>query len=249
MVHYTVKKLAGLAGISRRTLHYYDEIGLLKPEFRSSNGYRQYGEDAAARLQQIMFFRELDFSLEEIKKIMSRPDFDVIEALQSHKTLLTKRAERTNELLATVDKTINKLKGETDMSIKEYYQGFSDAQIEKYRQEVRERWGEDTLKASEARIMKMGKEKFAAVQGEGDVIFKAISDNMEKGHKSAEVQEQVVKWRQWLENFHHYSDEALLGLGQTYSQHPDFVKFFQKYDKDLPEFLTKAIEYYCKNRK
>jgi MerR family transcriptional regulator, thiopeptide resistance regulator len=249
MVHYTIIKLARLANISVRTLHYYDKISLLKPEYRSSNGYRQYGEDEAVRLQQIMFFRELDFSLEEIKKIMSRPDFNVIEALQSHRTLLTKRAERLNELLGTVDKTINKLKGETEMSIKEYYRGFSDEQIEKYREEVRQRWGEDTLMASEARVMKMSKEKFAALQAEGSAIFKAISDNMEKGYNSAEVQEQVEKWRQWLENFHHYSDEALLGLGQTYSQHPDFVKFFQIFHKDLPGFLTLAIEYYCKNNK
>jgi hypothetical protein len=137
------------------------------------------------------------------------------------------------------------MKGEIEMSIKDYYKGFSDEQIEKYRQEVRERWGDDTLKESEARVMKMGKEKFAALQAEGGAIFRAISENIGKGYNSQAVQEQVAQWRRWRENFSHYSDEAVLGLGQAYSQHPDFAVFFRKINKNLPEFMTRAIEYYC----
>jgi MerR family transcriptional regulator, thiopeptide resistance regulator len=245
---YTIKKLAESAGISVRTLHYYDELGLLKPESRGSNGYRQYGEKAAVCLQQIMFFRELGFSLDEIKKIISQPDFDVLQALQSHRILLSKRLERFNELLDTVDRTIGKIKRGEIMDIKEYYQGFSEEQIEKYRDEVRRRWGEKTLIDSEDRVKKMGKEKFAALQAEGGKIFQTISDNMGSGYDSSIVQKQVAKWRQWLENFHHYSDEAVLGLGEAYSQHPEFSKFFEKYHKDLPGFLTMAIEHYCRNK-
>jgi MerR family transcriptional regulator, thiopeptide resistance regulator len=245
MTVYTIKKLAVLAGVSVRTLHYYDEVGLLKPEFRSANGYRHYGGDAVIRLQQIMFFRELDFSLEEIKKIISRPDFNVLEALEQHRVLLQKRAERLGALLGTVDRTVKKLKGEKEMPIKDYYKGFSDAQVEKYRREVRERWGEKALEESEARVMKMGQEKFAALQVEGGKIFQSIADNMDRGYDSPAVQAQVKKWRAWLENFHHYSDDAVLGLGRAYSQHPDFAAFYRKINKDLPEFFTKSIEYYC----
>jgi DNA-binding transcriptional MerR regulator len=244
---YTINKLAKLAGTSVRTLHYYDELGLLKPEFRSTNGYRQYGEKAVVKLQQIMFFRELDFSLDEIKKILSQPDFDVLEALRSQKILLIKRKERIDELLITIDKTVKNIKGETNMDIKEYYKGFSDEQIEKYRREVREKWGEKTLNDSEVRVKKMGKEKFKELQAESDKIFRTIVDNMSKGYKSDIVQGEVAKWRKWLENFSHYSDEAVLGLGQAYSQDPRFAKTFWKYHKDLPEFMTKAIEYYCKH--
>ena len=246
---YTVKKLADLAGVSVRTLHYYDELGLLKPRSRSSSGYRRYDEEAVIRLQQIMFFRELGFGLDEIKKIISQPEFDVLEALRSQRTLLTKKAERINELLATVDKTIKKLKGELQMPIKEYYQGFSDEQIEKYREEVRRRWGEKTLKDSEERVLKMGKEKFTQIQAEGGKIFQTLSDNMSKGYDSDLVQAQVAKWREWLENFHHYSDEAVLGLGRAYSQSPEFAEFFRKYQPGLPQFLTRAIEHYCANQK
>jgi len=248
MTHYTVKQLADLAGVSVRTLHYYDKIGILKPEMYTASGYRQYGEEAVVRLQQVLFFHELDFRLEEIGRIISRPDFDVLEAMQAHRTLLLKRAERIDGLIATVDKTIKKLKGETDMQIREYYDGFSDEQVEKYRQEVRERWGEDTLKESEERVIAMGKENFTALQAKGNAIFRAISDSMEKGFVSDDVQGQVARWREWLENFHHYSDEAALGLGRTYSSDPRFAEFFREINEDLPEFLTKAIEYYCGGR-
>ena len=248
METYTIKKLAENAGISVRTLHYYDEIGLLKPEYRTRNGYRHYGEKAVVKLQQIMFFRELGFGLEDIKKIVSRPDFNVLEALEAHRELLIKKSARISELLKTVENTIKKLKGESKMSIKEYYRGFSDEQIEKYRKEVKERWGADVLKESEARVMKMGKAKFSILQAEGGAIFKAIADNMDKGYDSPFVQEQVALWRDWLENFSHYSDEAVLGLGRAYSDHPDFAAFYRKIHKDLEEFLTKAIEYYCGER-
>lgn len=135
------------------------------------------------------------------------------------------------------------------MSIKEYYNGLSEEQIKRYRQEVRERWGEDTLKESEDRIIRMGKEGFAKVQAEGTSIFETIGANIPKGVDSVEVQEQIIKWRKWLDNFSTYSDEAVLGLGRAYSQDPRFIQVFRDIHEDLPEFLTKAIEYYCANKK
>ncbi|MBN1152316.1 MAG: TipAS antibiotic-recognition domain-containing protein, partial [Dehalococcoidia bacterium] len=95
------------------------------------------------------------------------------------------------------------------MDIKDYYQGFDEKQIEAYRDEVRQRWGEETLRHSEARVMNMGKDGLAAVQAEGATIFQAIADNLPKGHDSPEVQEQIAKWRNWLEHFYSYSDEAV----------------------------------------
>jgi hypothetical protein len=150
--------------------------------------------------------------------------------------------------VATVKKTVKYLKEGVEMQIKEYYQGFSEEQIEHYRQEVRRRWGEKTLQQSEERIIKMGKVKFSNLQKEGGQIFQTICDNMSEGLESKMIQTEVAKWRLWLENFHHYSDDAILGLGRGYSQDPEFAEFFKKYHKDLPEFLTKAIEYYCANQ-
>ncbi|MBN2240346.1 MAG: MerR family transcriptional regulator [Dehalococcoidales bacterium] len=245
----TVKKLADYAGVSVRTLHYYDQIGLLKPVSRTSKGYRYYGMDAVAALQQILFFRELQFSLEEIKSILTRPDFDMLEALNHHKTLLSKKKKRINELLATLDATIESKKEEMEMDITEYYRGFSNEKIEAYREEVRQRWGKETLAESEARILNMGKKTFIDIQAEGGQIFKTIYSNMSLGYKSAFIQEQVELWRQWLEHFHHYTDEEVLGLGKAYSQNTEFALFFHQYDENLPEFLTKAIKYYISKKK
>jgi hypothetical protein len=113
---------------------------------------------------------------------------------------------------------------------------------------VRERWCEDTLKVSEDRIIGMGKKGFVKVQAEGTSIFETIANNIPKGFDSDEVQGQIVKWRKWLDNFSTYSDEAILGLGQAYSQDPRFTKVFGDINEDLAEFLTKAIEYYCSNK-
>jgi MerR family transcriptional regulator, thiopeptide resistance regulator len=246
---YSIKQLADLAGLTVRTLHYYDEVGLLKPESRKGNGYRVYGEKAVIRLQQIMFFKELDFPLDEIAEILSRPDFDVLEALHSHRALLIKKADRLDQLVDTVDKTILKLKGETKMDIKEYYRGFSGEQIEKYREEVRQRWGEKTFQDSEERMVKMGCMEFAEVQAEGGKIFQSISDHMAEGFDSDIVQALIAEWQQWLENFHHYSAEEVSGLGQAYSQDPRFAKFFRKYHQDLPDFLSRAVEYSSTHKK
>jgi MerR family transcriptional regulator, thiopeptide resistance regulator len=245
---YTVRQMAKMAGVSVRTLHHYDHIELLKPSSYGGNGYRYYDEEAAVRLQQVLFFRELGFSLDEIRDILQKPGFDVVEALRSHRSLLSKKAERIAELLRTVDRTISHMEGESEMEIREYYQGFSEEQIEQYREEVRQRWGEDTLRDSEARVERMGKERFADVQAEGDAMFRSMAELMPRGAASAEVQHLVARWREWLENFATYSDEAVLGLARTYSEDARFAAHFVKYHPDLPAFFTAAVEHWAAAR-
>ena len=138
--HYAVKELADLAGISRRTLHYYDRIGLLKPSERGSNRYRYYDKDSLLYLQQILFYRELGMNLTEIKYIIRQSDFDVIQALHSHKTALLRRVERLNELIDTVGKTIMHLTGGNKMRKKDIFKGFSEEEQEKYAEEAREKY-------------------------------------------------------------------------------------------------------------
>lgn len=247
MTVYTVKQLARYAGVSVRTLHHYDAIGLLKPA-RRRNGYRQYGQEEVLRLQQILFFRELGFSLDEIKDVLSRPDFNVLEALEKHRTLLQKRSERLQTLLETVDKTISNLRGEREMEIREYYEGFTDEQIEAYRREARERYGEKTVDESERRVLDMGKEKFTALHSEGQRIFRSMADNMDKGPESEIIQGLVKEWRQWLENFHQYSGEEVLGLGRAYSQDQRFADFYEKIKPGLAAFITMAVEAYSSKK-
>ena len=124
---YTVKQVARMSGVSVRTLHFYDETGLLKPARHGSNGYRSYGESHLLTLQQILFYRELGFELRQIKGILGRADFEKVAALQSHRKVLQKNLARTRTLIETLDKTIKHLKGTKKMKSEEMFLGFSVA--------------------------------------------------------------------------------------------------------------------------
>ena len=131
---YTVNKLAKLSGVSIRTLHYYDESGLLKPAYYGDNGYRYYEEEQLLMLQQILFFRQLGFQLNEIQRVLSSDDFDKIKALSSHKQILEQNLDRTHKLIKTIDKTILHLKGKAKMKDTEYFDGFDAKKQEEYEQ-------------------------------------------------------------------------------------------------------------------
>jgi DNA-binding transcriptional MerR regulator len=133
---FTVKQLADVAGVSARTLHYYDQIGLLKPAHYGENGYRYYGEEAALRLQQILFYKEMDFSLDRIGELLDRPDFATVQALQNHRQALQQRAVRLDGLIQTVDRTILHLKGELAMRTEELFEGFDEETQKRYEEEA-----------------------------------------------------------------------------------------------------------------
>jgi DNA-binding transcriptional MerR regulator len=124
---YTVKQVAAMSGVSVRTLHFYDETGLLKPAYHGANGYRFYEDPQLLTLQQILFYRELGFELKEIKRILDRADFEKVAALESHRQVLEKNLTRTRSLLETIDKTIQHLKGTKKMKSEEMFAGFSVA--------------------------------------------------------------------------------------------------------------------------
>jgi len=128
---YTVKKLSELSGVTIRTLHFYEEIGLLKPAYHGSNGYRYYEEKELLQLQQILFFKELGFSLKQIQKVLGRGDFDQLSALYSHRKSLNQEWEKIGQLLKTIDKTIKHLKGKKKMKDKEIFDGFNITLVKK----------------------------------------------------------------------------------------------------------------------
>jgi DNA-binding transcriptional MerR regulator len=121
---YTVKQVAAMSGVSVRTLHFYDETGLLKPAYHGANGYRFYEEPQLLTLQQILFYRELGFELKQIQQILGRAVFEKIAALQSHRKVLQKNLARTRRLIETIDKTIQHLKGKKKMKDQEMFAGF-----------------------------------------------------------------------------------------------------------------------------
>lgn len=242
---YTVKQLADLAGVSIRTLHYYDEIGLLKPTSYGENGYRYYDEQAVLRLQQILFFRELDFSLDDVKDILDQPEFDVLHALREHRKALQQKVTRLNRLINTVDNTISHLKGELEMSQKSFFEGFDE---KKYEQQARQRYGDAEVKESTDRWNRYTPDQKAKIKAESEAIYRDILANMSKGYDSSQVQQAIARWHQHLWYFYEPSYDRLMGLAQLYTEHPDFMATYQKMHPDMPRFFYDAIEYYCRGK-
>lgn len=241
---YTVKQLSELAGVSVRTLHYYDEIGLLKPSAVGENGYRYYTDDSLFRLQQILFFREMDLGLLQIKEIIEAQGFDLVSALQTHRSTLNEKIERLQTLIKTVDTTIMHLVGEVNMSKKKIFEGFSEEKQKEYEKEAGKRWGEDRVKQSVKLWNSYGKEKQEAIMQEGGAIYMDIVANMDKGPESDEIQQMIGRWHQHMRYFYEPTLEILRGLGQGYHDSPDFNATFTAMHPDLPAFLKKAITYY-----
>ncbi len=242
---YTVKQLSDLAGVSVRTLHYYDEIELLKPSSVGENGYRYYADDEVLRLQQILFFRELAFSLQAIRTILDDPAFDVVTALHAHREALQDRVRRLYNLIQTVDSTILHLMGEVNMSKKKLFAGFSAEEEERYRLEAREQYGAETVDASYKRWNSYTPQKKEQVMAEGQAIYVDIVASMDKGASSPEIQQMIARWHQHLRYFFEPSVEVLRGLGQHYVEHPDFARNLRDIHPDLPEFMREAITTYC----
>ena len=242
---YTVKKLAKLAGVSVRTLHYYDEIGLLKPSSYGQNGYRYYEGEALLRLQQILFFRELDFGLKEIHLILEAPDFDMIKALQSQRQALQRQTRRLNSLIHTIDKTIRHLEGKREMSTKEMFAAFDEEKQKEYEKEARQRYGDEAVAASTRRWNSYSKTKQAEIKAEGEAIYREIRDHMAEGPTGKTVQQLIGRWHQHIRYFYEPTASMLRGLGHMYAEDPAFSAVYEKLDPNLPTFLRQAIDHYC----
>jgi DNA-binding transcriptional MerR regulator len=246
---YTVKQLAETAGVSVRTLHYYDEIGLLEPSWQAENGYRHYDDDAVLRLQQILFYRELDLSLSEIKTILDEPDFDILTALQAHRDGLKAKIKRLQGLIKTIDRTIMHLIGEVDMSKKQLFRGFTPQEEKRYEEEARQRWGDEEVGASYQRWNSYSQQKKEAIKSEGGAIYLDLVSAIEAENSptSPEVQAMIARWHQHLRYFYEPSVPRLQALGQMYVDSPDFADRFRELHPDLPEYMRDAINHYCES--
>jgi DNA-binding transcriptional MerR regulator len=246
---YTVKQLSNLAGVSVRTLHYYDEIGLLKPSWLGSNGYRHYEEEALLKLQQILFYRELEVSLDEIKAILGCPDFDVRIALCSHKKALQGRVERLNRLIQTVDNTIDHLKGNESMNAKGLFEGFSEEEQEKFALEAEQMYDPETVKESNRKWKGYPPAEKERILAEGKAIYVDLLAAMPKEAASPEVQALIARWHQHLQYFWSPNDEQLLGLADMYNQDARFRANFDRMHPKLAGFMCAAVKVYVTKRK
>jgi DNA-binding transcriptional MerR regulator len=246
-LEYTVQKLACMAGISTRTLRYYDEIGILKPARTNSSGYRIYGEREVDLLQQILFYREMGLSLEKIGEIVTKPGFDMAEALSAHrKKLLIKRGQ-LDLLISNIDKTIASMKGEIFMSDKEKFEGFKkkmvDENEEKYGREVRENFGNEAVDKSNAKLMGMSEEKYAETTRLAEEIIETLKEAMKTGNPAGELAQKAASLhKQWLLSYwDSYSKEAHAGLAQMYVADERFKSYYDKQQPGMAEFLRDAV--------
>lgn len=247
---YTVQQLARLAGVSVRTLHHYDHIGLLTPSARTAAGYRLYGEADLLRLQQILFFKELDFPLADIQAILDDPGFDQVKALHDHRQLIQQEADRLGRLLKTIEKTISKLTEDNmtttpSMTDEELYEGFTPEQIERYTREANERYDPKIVAESNRRVRSMSKAQWQAVKAEGGAVAQQLADLMDKQPGDPAVQAAVARHYAWVDNFWHPTAESYRGLGQGYAEHPEFRAFYEKYRPGLADFMCEAMAYYA----
>lgn len=246
---YTVKEFAKLAGVSARTLHYYHELGLLKPESVGANGYRYYGDASVLILQQILFYRELGLSLEQIKAILASPDFDVLNALHAHKEALQGRVKRLERLIQTVDTTLQQLKGRKTMNVKGLFEGFSDEEQEKYAQEAEQIYDPETVKASNRQWKAYTPAEKERILTEGKSIFTDMAKEMPQGASAPQVQAVVARWHKHMQYFWSPSDEQLLGLADLYNDDPRFKSNYETLAPGLARFMREALKVYVKDRK
>ncbi|WNF21137.1 MerR family transcriptional regulator [Mesobacillus jeotgali] len=247
---YKVKEVAEFTGVSIRTLHHYDRIGLLTPEAVSTAGYRLYSEENLERLQQILVFKEMDLSLHEIKEIIDRPEFNRKENLIKHKKLLIAKKKRLEEMIITVERTIHSIEGGYHMAEKDMFQGFDMKEIKehqkKYSEEAKERYGKEAVEKVEKKTAGYTADDWGNIQSKTDEIYRRLIAGMDQGPEAPEVQQAVADWRQFItDHYYECTLEIYRGLGNLYVDDPRFTKNIDKYQLGLAAFFKEAIHVYC----
>jgi DNA-binding transcriptional MerR regulator len=231
--------------VSVRTLHHYDEIGLLEPSGRSKAGYRLYSDDDLARLQQILLYRELDFALDEIAEVLSDPEFEPLEALVAQRRLTEERLRRDEAVLALLDKMIRAMKGGIQMSNEEMFEVFGDFDPSEYEEEVGQRWGEtEAYKESARRTKQYRKEDWERMKAEQEANGARMVELMSSGvapddPRAMEVAEEarllIDKW------FYPLSREMHVGLAEMYIADPRFTATYENMHEGLAIWWHDAI--------
>ena len=246
---YTVKQLSELSGVTVRTLHFYEEIGLLKPAYYGANGYRYYEEKELLLLQQILFFKELGFSLKQIQKVIGRSDFDQLAALHSHKKALNQEWGKIGKLMETVDKTIKHLKGKKKMKDQEIFDGFGISQVLQANlaaEEIVAKSAKNPTK-SVADVEKRGKAFYENITKTTHALFKELVFCIEQGKDpaSVEVQRIIKKHHAFVEEHQKATIEVYKAMSELYEDHPEFRKQLDPFHPQLAAFMAKAMRLFA----
>lgn len=241
----TVKKTAALADISIRTLHYYDEIGLLKPSDISTSGYRLYDDEDINRLMQILFFKELGFSLKDISDMMSNPDYDKNEALKKHKQLLILKKEHISRLIALTEQAIGGKVMEKDTEKIQQYEKIK----EQYANEAKQKWGKtDAYNQSLKKHDSYNSQDKIKMMKESEEIFKSFAQSRNLDPKDEKVQNLVKRWQDYITKYSYDCTKQILSsLAVMYTEDERFKANIDKYGEGTAKFMSDAIMIYCKD--
>lgn len=240
-----IKEFADFVGVSVRTLHYYDEIGLLKPAFvDEQTGYRYYDEGSFSRMQEILFYRELDFSLRKIQEIINSSDYEKEMALSQQKRLLTLKKERLERMISALESI---QKGEKQMN------SFDNHEYEKvrdqYEKEAKDKWGSTSAyKEYEQKTAGYSKDKWnQAVQGLEEIFAEFAACMNQGGSADSEVAQGLVKELQEFitDNYYQCTKDILAGLGQMYIADERFKNNIDKHAPGTAQFVSEAIKEHC----
>ena len=254
-MEYTVQKLGKLAGISTRTLRYYDEIGILKPARINSSGYRIYGQEEVDRLQQILFYRELGVSLTDIKNIINESSFEGFNALVEHRQKLLEKRNQIDLLIANVEKTIAAKRGGIKMSNKEKFEGFKQKLIDenekKYGKEIREKYGEEEINKSNAKLKGMSEKEYDEVVSLAEEVMSTLESAFKTGNPAGELAQRTADLHhKWIGYYwSSYSKEAHAGLAQMYVDDERFTAYYDAKQPGMAAFLRDAIFVYTGTNK
>ena len=243
---YLIKEVSKISGVSVRTLHHYDEIGLLSPQKRE-NGYRYYSEDDLSLLQMILFYKHLGFSLKKIKGLLQEEDSEVLYHLRRQLDLMQIEKQKLLTLIETLEKTIEAQERSVTMSTQEKFKGFTYHENQQYEQAAKDKYGKEVV---EAAIEKQkGKEQEIA-DGFNHCFF-AFADNLAKGI-SATAQENVVLAEKLHQHMCQYAFdcplEVFASIGKGYVQNPDFKQNIDKFGVGTAQYVCDAIQQYVKEK-
>jgi DNA-binding transcriptional MerR regulator len=246
---YTVKQLSEMAGVTPRTLRYYDRIGLLAPTRVGTNGYRYYDHEALLRLQQILLYRELELPLERIRAILERPDFEIEAALVSHKAELARRRTRLERIITIVEDTLQYLKGKMEMNEKQLFAAFSDEEQAEMEKEAMQLYDPEIVRESNRRYRALSAAEKQAIADEGNALYLAIVSAIPQGPDSAAAQAGIERWRRHMDHFWTPAPDQLVALADHYSLDPRFTANFDKIDPRLAGFMGQAVRIYVERLK
>ena len=249
---YKIKEVSELAGVSVRTLHYYDEIDLLKPAHIEENGYRLYNEGNLARLQQILFFKEMDLPLNKIKAILDDPQFDQLDSLMKHKKVLVEKQKRLEKIIQSIDQTAQAIKGGREMSKQDMFEPFDMSRVEehllKYEKEVKEKYADtEAFRQSKQKTNGYQADDWKTIEIERQRIYQSLADLMDRDPADSEVQQIIHEWRMHIsKHFYDCTPEIFKGLGEMYISDQRFTDNIDSTKPGLARYLHDAIQIYCR---